>query len=174
MLRGLINYLGLQLGWLACAWGAANGRIWLGPLVVSIHLAIHFLWSKSRRRDAVFIAIATLLGLLVDSLQKATGLVVYAADLPLIPWLAPPWIIAMWTLFGTAISTSLKWLNDRYALAALLGAIFGPLSYRAGGAFGAASFPLGDLLTLGILAAIWAAILPVLILINKEVMSNEK
>lgn len=160
MLKGLLNYLGLQLGWLACAWGAAHGRPWLGPLVVAVHLGLHLCWSANRQREAVFIALATLVGLVVDSLQKATGLVAYAADYPLLPWLAPAWIIAMWALFASAMSGSLQWLSGRYLPAALLGAIFGPLSYRAGAAMGAASFPLGDWFSLGMLAAIWALVLP--------------
>ena len=169
MPRGLVNYLGLQLGWLACAWGAANGRVWLGPTIVAAHLAIHLLWSEARRSEAIFIFLVTLLGLIVDSFQKVTGLVVYAADFPSLPWLAPAWIVAMWTLFATAINSSLKWLNGRYWLTALLGAIFGPLSYRAGGALGAAFFPNGDLLTLIILAIIWGAVLPLLILFNQKI-----
>ena len=173
MLKGIVNYFGLQLGWLACAWGAANGRIWLGPSLVAMHLGIHLLWSDSRRREAIFIAIVMLLGLLVDSLQKVTGLVVYAADFPALPWLAPAWIVAMWVLFATAINSSLKWLQGRYLLAALLGAIFGPISYRAGAALGAASFPIGEWLSLGILAAIWAIVLPLLIWINYK-LKHEK
>jgi len=166
MLRGIVNYLGLQLGWLACAWGAANGLPWLGPLVVAVHLGIHLYWSAERRREAVFIVIVTLLGLVVDSLQKVSGLVVYAADFPALPWLAPPWIVAMWTLFATAINSSLKWLDGRYGLAAILGAVFGPLSYRAGAALGAASFSYSEGLSLAVLALIWAAVMPALVWIN--------
>ena len=168
VLKGIVNYLGLQLGWLACAWGAANGRVWLGPLVVGAHLGLHLWWSDTRRREAVFIAIVTLLGLVVDSVQKVTGLVIYAADFPAIPWLAPAWIVAMWALFGTAISTSLKWLQGRYFLAAFLGAIFGPLSYRTGAALGAASFSKGEWFSLGILALIWGLVLPALLWINQK------
>ena len=168
VIKGIVNYLGLQLGWLACAWGAANGRVWLGPLIVVVHLGIHLWWSESRRRETIFITIVTLLGLLVDSVQKVTGLVIYAADFPAIPWLAPAWIVAMWALFATAISTSLKWLQGRYLLAVVLGAIFGPLSYRAGAALGAASFSKGEFFSLGILALIWGLVLPALLWINQK------
>lgn len=168
MLRGIVNYLGLQLGWLACAWGAAHDRMWIGPLIVAVHLGLHLFWSSNLQREAVYLALVTLLGLVVDSLQKVTGLVVYAADFPALPWLAPAWIVAMWALFATAISTSLQWLQGRYLLAALLGAVFGPLSYRAGAALGAASFPMGEWLSLGILAVIWAAVMPILIFIYQK------
>jgi hypothetical protein len=159
---------------LACAWGAANDLSWLGPLLVCVHLGLHLLWSEARRREAIFIGLAVLLGLLVDSLQKTAGLVVYAGDFPTLPWLAPAWIVAMWALFATALNSSLKWLHGRYALAALLGAIFGPLSYRTGAALGAASFPLGDVFTLAVLAIIWGAVLPTLIYISSKVHTYEE
>jgi hypothetical protein len=142
-------------------------------MIVAIHLGIHLYWSDSRRREAIFVGIVTLLGLLVDSLQKVTGLVEYAGDFPALSWLAPAWIVAMWALFATAINSSLKWLQGRYAFAALLGAFFGPLSYRAGAALGAASFPLGDVFSLGILAVIWGVTMPVLIFLNRRIFSKE-
>ena len=168
LLKGASNYIGLQVGWLACVWGAANDMFWFGPLLVSLHLGIHLFWSDSRRREVIFISVVTLFGLMVDSLQKVTGLVEYNADFPTLPWLAPIWIIAMWSLFATSLNTSLKWLNRSYALAALLGIIFGPLNYRAGVALGAASFPLQDWITFGSLAVIWGITLPLLIWINRK------
>jgi hypothetical protein len=174
MLKGLINYLGLQLGWLACAWGAGNGYPWLGPVVVALHIGIHIYWSEKRQQEAVFIFSVTILGIFVDSLQKVTGLVDYAADFQSVPWLAPAWIVAMWALFATAINSSLQWLNNRYGLAFLLGAIFGPLSYRAGAAFGAATFPFGETISLIILALIWGTVMPLLISINQKLVSPSK
>ena len=168
MRKGIINYIGLQLGWFACAWGAANGFAWLGPAVVLLHLGIHLNWSNQRRREMIFFGIVTLIGLVVDSLQKVTGLISYAGDVPALPWLAPAWIVAMWILFATSLNSSLKWLKGRYALAALMGAVFGPLSYRAGAALGAASFPQGEVLTMFVLAAIWGAVMPLLLWINSR------
>jgi hypothetical protein len=141
-------------------------------LVVAVHIGLHLFWSDSRRHEAIFIGIVTLLGLLVDSLQKVTGLVVYAADFPALPLLAPAWIVAMWALFATAINSSLKWLHGRYGLAVLLGAVFGPLSYRAGVALGAASFPLGEWTSLAALAIIWGIAMPMLIWINKRIQAD--
>jgi len=172
MLRVIVNYLGLQLGWLACAWGAGNGYPWLGPGVVLIHMGIHLYWSRERQREAIFIVLVALIGMIVDSLQKITGLVNYAADYAALPWLAPAWIVAMWVLFATALNSSLQWLNNRYLLAALLGGIFGPLSYRAGAAFGAATFPFGEISGLIILAVIWGLVMPLLVWINYKLAAQ--
>lgn len=157
-LRNLFNYLGLQLGWLACAVGAARGMPWLGPLVVGGYLAVHLRWSP--RREAGFILLVGGLGLVVDSLKKGSGLLSYAAPWPPVGWLAPIWIVAMWLLFASAFNASLGWLQGRYGLAALLGAIFGPLSYIAGQRLEAVSFNYSQTLTVIVLALVWGGVTP--------------
>jgi hypothetical protein len=60
-----------------------------------------------------------------------------------------------------------EWLKPRLWLAALLGAVAGPLSFRAGAALGALRFsrPLPALLTLG---AGWMVLLPLLIVLSRR------
>ena len=79
-----------------------------------------------------------------------------------------------WVLFATSLDTSLKWLKERYVVAALMGAVFGPLSYRAGAALGAASFPKGEVRSLIVLAVIWGIVMPLLVWINSKLQKNEK
>ena len=50
---------------------------------------------------------------------------------------APHWILALWALFATTLNVSLSWLRGRWLLAAVLGAIAGPLSYWGGAKLGA-------------------------------------
>ena len=50
--------------------------------------------------------------------------------------LAPYWIVALWMLFATTLNVTFRWLQPRPALAAALGAVFGPVSYIAGAAVG--------------------------------------
>ena len=54
------------------------------------------------------------------------------------------------------------------------GCSFGPLSYHAGAALGAASFPKGEVLTIIVLTAIWGAGMPLLLSINFRIQKNEK
>jgi hypothetical protein len=58
-----------------------------------------------------------------------------------LPWLAPVWIIAMWAGFATLLHVALRWLLPHRWLAALLGAVGGPLAYYAGMRLGAVNFP---------------------------------
>ena len=59
----------------------------------------------------------------------------------------------------------MKWMRGRWALAALMGAVGGPLSYLAGSRLGAMSFeePVSALLAL---AVIWAVAMPLLMLLS--------
>jgi hypothetical protein len=156
--RGVVNYIGLQVGWLACALGAAWGYAWVGPLVVAGHLVIHFLWIQNRRQEILFLLVVAIFGTLVDSIQKATGLLSYASDIA-VPWVAPLWITAMWVLFATAMTTSLSWLQGRYWLAIALGVIFGPLSYVAGERLNGVEFNYGFWFTVFVMGVIWAVVM---------------
>lgn len=156
--RGAVNFVGLQVGWLACALGAARGYAWIGPLVVAGHLVIHFLWIQNRRQEILFLLVVAVLGTVVDSFQKATGLLSYASDVS-VAWLAPLWITAMWVLFATAMTTSLRWLQGRYWLAMVLGAVFGPLSYVAGERLNGVEFNYGFWFTVIIMGVIWAMVM---------------
>jgi hypothetical protein len=158
--RSAVNYAGLQIGWLACALGAAWGYPWVGPLVVAGHVALHLGWmTRTRpRAEVIFILLVSALGLLVDGAQKASGLLTYASDNST-PWLAPYWIVAMWALFATSFSTSLKWVPGRYWLAAVLGAIFGPLSYAGGAQLGGIEFNYPYYFTMLVMGLIWAGVM---------------
>ncbi len=39
--RTLVNFVAFQAGWFACVLSAANGRPWLGVLVVGLIVALH-------------------------------------------------------------------------------------------------------------------------------------
>jgi hypothetical protein len=63
----------------------------------------------------------------------------------------------------------MRWLHGRYALAALLGAIGGPMAYFAGIRLGAAALLASDVVVYGVLAAVWAVAVPLLVLATERV-----
>jgi hypothetical protein len=156
----VINFVLFQLGWFACVLGAANGRPWLGPLVVLVAVAVHLLRARRPMPELRLVLYAMLLGLVADSLLLATGWLRYPSGLWL-PGLAPYWIVAMWALFATTLNLSLGWLRGRPLLAALTGAIGGPLSYLAGQKLGGIEL-LAPLPALVALALVWAVAMPLL------------
>lgn len=159
----LINFAAFQAGWFSCVLGAANGMPWLGPLVVLAVAALH-LWLARRPAPELQLMIAAVaMGLVADSLLVYLGWVSY----PNGTWangFAPYWILAMWALFATTLNVSMRWMQGRYVVALLMGAIGGPLSYLAGEKLGAMQFvePVGALAGL---ALIWAIAMPALVVL---------
>lgn len=157
----VFNYLSYYVGWLACVYGAAYGLSAIGVAVAALLVLIHFVLTHTLREEIMMIVLIGLLGTCVDSFQAASGLLVYHAGYAKLPWLAPIWITAIWVLFASTINWSFHWLKGRTWLAAVLGAIGGPLSYTAGERIGAVRFQPNYLLTVFALALIWSFVLPV-------------
>jgi hypothetical protein len=76
--------------------------------------------------------------------------------------LAPYWIVAMWVLFATTLNVGMRWLRRSTAIAAVAGAIGGPLAFFAGASIGAVELvsPAIALIAIGIG---WAVMLPLLV-----------
>ena len=66
-------------------------------------------------------------------------------------------------VFATTLNASMFWLAGRYRLAAVLGAICGPVSYVAGARLGAIEFPAHAGLSLVGIAVVWACVMPSLL-----------
>ena len=75
--------------------------------------------------------------------------------------LAPYWMVAMWGLLAIALNVSLRWLRGRWWLAAVLGAVGGPVSFASGVRLGAAHF-VDAAAALAAIAVAWALALPLL------------
>jgi hypothetical protein len=167
-MRLLINLVAFQAGWFACVLGAANGRYLLGPAVVAAGVALHLALSEDRRGQALLLAAAAVLGLLVETALSAIGATAPARDA--IPSPLPPlWLIALWPNFGAALPVSLRFLRGKTALSAVLGAVAGPGAYYGGARLGALSFPGGDGFGLALLAVVWAASVPLLVRLSERV-----
>jgi hypothetical protein len=118
------------------------------------------------RRALQLFLLVTLIGAVWDSLTGATGWLHFAGA-PAVGWLAPAWIVAMWTLFATLLNVCLRWLRPRPWLAALFGLLGGPIAYYGGARLGAVSFTnLSAALLLQ--GAGWALLTPLLIRLGER------
>ena len=158
--RKALNFAGFQIGWFACILGAAHGYSWAGPTVVVGFFAAHLLLAADRRREFRVALVSVLFGILFDSAFAATGLLVYAGSL--VSWLSPPWLVAMWVNFAITLRSSMSWLLGRPLLAAVAGAVFGPLAYLAGERLGAVDFSSPPLVGIVALAVCWGIAVPLL------------
>jgi hypothetical protein len=157
----LLNFLFFQTGWMACVLGAANGMPWLGLIAVGVAAIVHFKMASNARQEGCLMLLAVLIGLIFDSLLVGSGWVAYPNGM-VVAGVAPYWILALWALFATTMNVSMSWIKTNVGVAALLGAIGGPLSYMAGQRLGGLQFV--DY-TAGIiaLALIWAIATPLLV-----------
>jgi uncharacterized protein DUF2878 len=166
----LLNFAMFYLGWFACVGGAARGQLWLGPAVVAGLLFVHLSLSSSRSEETSLILVAGLLGFVGDTVQASVGLYAFT-NTSAVPWLCPPWMVALWMIFATTLNGSMRWLAGRFGLGAVLGAVFGPLSYLAGARLGAIELHANTLVTLAAIAVAWAGAMPALLWL-RDVLST--
>ena len=166
----IFNIIGFQTGWWACVLGTKNGYPYLGPLVMSIFLFIHFSRLDNRNKEIFFAVLVGLIGTVVDTVLLQTKLIEYQGVYT--DNIAPLWITAMWIGFAATINHSLAWLNNKWIMSFALGAIFGPLSYYTGIKFEALHFEI-SVLTISILALLWGVVIPYLYYLNGKVLSKK-
>lgn len=162
MLSLVGNLLAFQIGWFACVLGAAHDRPWLGPLVVLALVALHLCNAADRWATLRLVLLVGTVGTLIDSLLGHLGILQFRDNL-FAGWLCPPWLIALWLIFSTTLQRSLSWLAGRPWTAALLGGVFGPVSYYAGQALGALNLMDNFPVAVTTLSVIWAALFPFLL-----------
>ncbi|MGA9572460.1 MAG: DUF2878 domain-containing protein [Lysobacterales bacterium] len=160
MTRTLVNFVAFQVGWFACVISAARGMAWAGVLVVGLVIFLHLLLAARPGQESRLIVLALIMGMVFDSLLVQSAWLQYAGGAAL-AGMAPYWILAMWALFATTLNVSMGWLKNRSALAVLMGAVFGPLSYLAGERLGAIQFIDYNMAILA-LTLIWAMAMPLL------------
>ncbi|HWG10910.1 MAG TPA: DUF2878 domain-containing protein [Rhodanobacteraceae bacterium] len=149
-----------EIVWFAAVIGAGHGMAWPGVLG-----ALLFAWRLvvSPRRDVELrlTVAALLLGGVLETLWVGAGLVRYAAPWPLPE--TPAWLMALWLAFALTIVPLFGYLHARPWLAAVFGAIGGPLAYLgAARGWHAVLLPLPAWRTLAALAIGWAIALPLL------------
>lgn len=156
----LINFVVFQVGWFSSVLGAANHMPWLGPVLVLGAVVLHLRFARRPADEVLLIAACGGLGALFDSALVAAGWVRYPSGM-LAAGFAPYWIVGMWLLFATTLNVSLRWLQGRALLAAVLGFVAGPASYIAGAKLGGIAL-LDPRASLVALAIGWAVMLPML------------
>jgi hypothetical protein len=166
--KGIVfaNFALFQLGWFACVLSAAQGHPWIGTGVAAAIVAWH-VWSAPRPSEELYlVSQVVLIGALWDSLLVMLGWINYPTG-TLLSGTAPHWILALWALFATSLNVSMRWLKPRLGLAAVLGALCGPLSYWAAVRLGAVQFvhPARAIIALSLG---WSLIMPALMLLSQR------
>lgn len=150
-----------QAVWFAAVVGAGHGRWWPGVLGGLAFAAWRLTVSTHRRVEGRLVAVALLLGFVLENLWVRAGLVAYAAPWP---WAtSPAWLMALWLAFALTIVPLFGYLHAHPVLATVVGAVGGPLAYLgAARGWHAVMLPPRPWTALLALAAGWAIALPLL------------
>jgi hypothetical protein len=140
MTANLYNIAAYQVAWFACVLSAAAGRPWLGTTIALVLIGIHVARASRPRAELELIAVAAMIGLLVDSALISSASLSFSASIWAHEW-APYWMVSLWGAFATTLNHSLRWLTRRPVVAALFGAVGGPIAYAAGVQLGALEMP---------------------------------
>lgn len=160
-LNTFVNAALFQVLWFAAILGSAKLLMW--PSVVACSALAIWQLNPSRRHisDIKLIMVAIVVGLVSDTFLLQLNLFKFTYPFP-IEGIAPLWILLLWVGFALTINHSMKWLNSRSWLPAVLGAIFAPLSYLAGQRLGAVEYLADPLLISVCIGAVWAVAMTVL------------
>ncbi len=158
------NLLGYQAVWFCAVISASQGFVW--PGLVTTALFAFWQVHRAARPDIELRLMASALacGLLLDGSLSMSGLLQYVlADAAVPPGGAPLWILALWLSFALTLTQSLRYLQTHLGLAALFGAVGGPLAYLgAAHAFAVVHFEAPQWHGVLALAAGWGLAMPLL------------
>ena len=171
MKKLLLNAGIYQTGWFICALGASRVPTLVVPVIAAM-VALQLWLGGNWRRDLRFIVVVGAIGALVDSVLGNLGIMRFVVG-DMTTAFAPPWLIALWIIFGTTIPHALKFLVGRPAIAALFGAMGGAGSYYAGDVvFGAIAIGDSTVFSVAVLAVTWAVLMPALSWLSQRPIFN--
>jgi hypothetical protein len=155
----IFNFISFQLLWFACVFSAAPG--WSLPvlLLVVLYTAAHLQWVESWQQ-ALPLFITAAVGSLFDQFGYSMGWINFNHQQSWVSHI-PLWMIALWLAFACTLNVSLRWLQCKPLLAAVLGGIFGPLAYLGVAQLGAISLP--SPYSLAWVALQWSVAMPLLL-----------
>lgn len=168
--RAVVGAGFLQVLWFAVILGVAHDRMAPAWVWFVIFCGWHFLLGGGSRRDVGTVALATALGVALDSAWLRLGWLGFNHPLPLAD-LAPYWIAMLWAGVGLSLNHGLQWLQQRPALAAACAAASAPLSYLAAARLGAVD--IFESVLYPWLSLSWAIVVPALLLLARRTRRPE-
>ncbi len=166
------NFVGFQLTWLACAYGASHELPYIGALVGLLFIVMHFIFVSERELNIKVLLLVAVFGVLLDYMNTQLGVVSFPKH-DASYFILPFWLVVLWSSFTLMLPHSLYWLTKNMYMASLAGAIGGSLSYLAGHKLDALSLSEPLVRSTLVYAVEWAIILPIgLMLVKKLAASN--
>ncbi|MEM7304533.1 MAG: DUF2878 domain-containing protein [Pseudomonadota bacterium] len=152
----LFNFIGFQIVWAACAYGAINQLPFLGVVVGIIYILIHFIFSPSKQLDLIIMFVVAITGIILDTANLYIGLLSFGYDTNMLPF----WLAILWFSFSLILPHSLYWLSKFPLLAVIFGGLGGAGTYYIGHQLGAISLSTPLYPSLIAYCLEWAIIVP--------------
>ena len=174
MIQALVSFVAFQACWFACVGGAARGIPWAGPLAVAAFVAAQLRTipsSAERSRQGWALGLAAVLGYAADSALVLAGVLTFPSQ-AVLGWPSTMWMVSLWVLQAATLRGVMAWMKGRFTLAALLGAIGGPMAYLAGERLGAAVLGPSHTAALALIAVEWALAMPLLVWMAQRAMGS--
>jgi hypothetical protein len=174
MTQALVSFVAFQLCWFACVGGAARGVPWVGPLAVAAYVATHLYVTpagRERTGQGWLLALAGGAGYAADSVLVLSGVLTFPPH-AVLGWPSTIWMVALWVLQAATLRGMMPWIRGRFTLAAVVGAIGGPLAYLAGERMGAAALGPTHAAALTVIAVEWALAMPALVWLEQRVRAG--
>ncbi|WP_153913622.1 DUF2878 domain-containing protein [Shewanella sp. TC10] len=153
----IINALAFQVIWWAGV--LAGNQLIIIPVLLVVW---HFVVSQQKKFDFKVLVVCGVIGIALDTVLTFTGLFEFTVF--------PFWLGLLWCYFAISLNYSLALFNRLpISVQALLGGVFGSLSYIGGANLQAVSLPNGTVFSGLILLMVWSLMFPLLLWIAKTI-----
>lgn len=159
----IFNFISFQIMWWLCVLSANQSQGWTVILLAMMLVCVHLQWVE-HFDQALPIFLSATVGCVFDQLLFKFGYIHFSPEVSNGIFI-PVWMIALWLAFATTLNSSLRWLQGKPLLSAILGGIFGPLAYFGAQALNAVQLTLPKQ-SLVIVSLEWALLLPFLLWIR--------
>jgi len=161
-------FLIINIGLFQTCWLVAAFYPNYAALVITTLLLLHFVITPTRRLDAKILLMG-LLGCVVD--QSLISLNIINVNQPFIPL----WLVTLWLFLSVCLNHSLAWLSRfRTWQVAVLGSVFGTLSYVAALNLDAFTTSLDFYQFVIIEILVWFVLLPVMVTFKRVIHSPKQ
>ena len=163
----ILNFFIFYITWWSILISNWKNQAAIGWSVFIIAMAIHFFYvSINKNKDLKEVLIIAALGLILDTLLAATGILTFNHSYSTI--FPPFWLVGIWLLFATTISYSFTLLRNKIPAQVIVGGFFAPVSYITGSKFGLLSLYNHFPIYYAIHGACWLVFFPLCFYISKK------
>ena len=155
----IFNFISFQAIWWLCVLSAKPGLSAAVFVAVLIYTLLHLSFVEGWPQ-LLPLFVTAMLGAVADQFAYQLQWILFENHTQWTGYI-PPWMLALWLAFATTLNVSMRWMQHKYGLALVLGAIFGPLAYLGAQSLGAIQLPSPySLVWFGFE---WAALLPLML-----------